>query len=111
MSPTHARKFNLKMRFQLMIESPIEDWACGQAEAAGWLVRKLQWVGRRNAPDRFFAKGGRVVLIEFKRPDAGPRPGQEREIKALQAAGVEVYVADNPLAALRHLGVVYAPQK
>jgi hypothetical protein len=92
-----------------MIESPIEDWACEQAEAAGWLVRKMSWVGRRNAPDRFFAKNGRVVLIEFKRPDGEPRPTQAKEIAALQAAGVTVYVADNPLAALRYLGVEYAP--
>lgn len=93
-----------------MIESPIEDWACEQAEAAGWLVRKLQWTGRRGAPDRFFAKGGRVVLIEFKRPGGKPRPGrQKNEIDALRASGVEVHVADNPLAALRYLGVAYAP--
>lgn len=91
-----------------MIESPIEEWACDQAVAAGWFVRKLQWAGRRNAPDRFFAKDGRVVLIEFKRPDDQPRPGQAKEIAALHAAGVEVYVADNPLAALRYLGVQYA---
>lgn len=91
-----------------MIESPIEDWVCGKAESAGWLVRKLQWVGRRNAPDRFFAKDGRVVLIEFKRPGKGARVGQEKEITALQAAGVEVHVVDNPLAGLRVLGVEYA---
>lgn len=92
-----------------MIESPIEEWACAQAEAAGWLVRKLSWVGRRSAPDRFFAKDGRVVLIEFKRPDGAPRKGQDKEIAALKAAGVEVFVADNPLAALRFLEVPYAP--
>lgn len=92
-----------------MIESPIEDWVCAQAEAAGWLCRKVSWVGRRSAPDRLFAKGGRVVLIEFKRPKKEAPPGQAREIKALRAAGIEVHVADNPLSALRHLGVVYAP--
>lgn len=91
-----------------MIESPIEEWVCGKAEAAGWLVRKLGWIGRRNGPDRFFAKDGRVVLIEFKRPGKDARPGQQREIKALKAAGVEVHVVDNPMAGLRVLGVEYA---
>ena len=91
-----------------MIESPLEDFACAEAEKTGWFVRKLQWAGRRNAPDRFFAKDGRVVLIEFKRPNGKPRPGQAREIERLRAAGVEVFVADNPLAALRYLGVAYA---
>jgi hypothetical protein len=92
-----------------MIEAPIEDWACDEAEKAGWLVRKLKWVGRRSGCDRFFAKDGRVLLIEFKRPGGKPNPGQEREIARLQAAGVEVHVVDNPLAALRILEVVYAP--
>lgn len=91
-----------------MIEAASEELACEMAEEAGWFVRKLQWVGRRNAPDRFFAKGGRVVLIEFKAPGEKPRPGQDREIDRLRAAGVEVYVCDNSLAALRHLGVGYA---
>lgn len=91
-----------------MIESPIEEWVCEKAESAGWLVRKLKWIGRRNGPDRFFAKDGRVVLIEFKRPDQGARPGQQREIDALAAAGVEVHVVDSPMAGLRVLGVEYA---
>lgn len=88
-----------------MIESPVEDWACGKAEAAGWFVRKLKWIGRRKGPDRFFAKDGRVVLIEFKRVGGKADPGQSIEIKRLTAAGVEVHVVDNPLAALRVLGI------
>lgn len=92
-----------------MIESPIEEWACQQAEAAGWLVRKLNWVGRRSACDRFFAKDGRVVLLEFKRPGEEPTQVQAREMTRLANAGVEVHAVDNPLAALRILGVPYAP--
>lgn len=91
-----------------MIESPIEEWVADQAAAAGWVVRKLKWIGRRNAPDRFFAKDGRIVLIEFKRSSGGDRTKQDREIKVLRDAGVEVHVVDNPLAGLRVLGVPYA---
>ena len=91
-----------------MIESPIEDWVCKQAEDAGWLVRKLSWVGRRSGCDRFFAKDCRVVLLEFKRPGGKANPGQEREIARLKAAGVEVHVVDSPLAGLRVLGIPYA---
>ena len=96
------------MSLPLMIESPIEDWVCSKAEAAGWLVRKLAWLGRRNAPARFFAKEGRVVLVEFKRPGGEPRPGQAKEARALRAAGVEVHAVDNPMLALRVLGVDHA---
>lgn len=91
-----------------MIERPAEEWAVDKAEKAGWFVRKLKWVGRRNGPDRFFAKDGRVVLIEFKRVGQGARQGQAREIDRLRAAGVEVYVVDNPLTALRILEVTRA---
>lgn len=91
-----------------MIEAPIEEWACDKAEKAGWLVRKLRWIGRTSACDRFFAKDGRVVLLEFKRPDKPANPTQEREIDRLREAGVEVHVVDSPLAALRVLGIEYA---
>lgn len=90
-----------------MIEAPMEEWACEKAEAEGWLVRKMKWIGRRNAPDRFCAKDGRVVLLEAKRVGGQARVMQEREHTALRAAGVEVHVCDNPLAMLRVLGVKY----
>ncbi|MCQ4311708.1 hypothetical protein NAV33_07340 [Pseudomonas stutzeri] len=91
-----------------MIESPIEDWVCEKAEADGWIVRKLKWAGRRNGMDRFFLKAGRIVLIEFKRPDGKPRATQQREIDLFREAGAEVHVIDNPLAGLRVLGIEYA---
>lgn len=91
-----------------MIESPIENLVRDRAQAAGWTVRKLKWLCRRGGPDRFFAKDGRIVLIEFKRPGKDVVGNQSTEIKELRAAGVEVYVCDNPLTALRHLGVSYA---
>lgn len=73
------------------IEKPVVTWAARH----GWLVRKLQWAGRVGAPDRFFAKDGRIVLIEFKRPGGKPRPTQDRELARLIAAGVECHVVDS----------------
>ncbi|MDX0622846.1 hypothetical protein GOD54_23390 [Sinorhizobium medicae] len=90
-----------------MIESPLEEFACKRAEEAGWVVRKLRWIGRRNGMDRFFLKAGRVVLIEFKRPGEEPNPTQQKEIDLFRSQGAEVYVCDNPLSALRHLGVPF----
>lgn len=89
-------------------ESSLQDWACDRAAEAGWYHRKVKWAGRRNAPDNIFAKEGRVVFIEFKRTGETPRPGQEKEIKAMRDAGMEVYATDNPLRALDILGVSYA---
>jgi hypothetical protein len=73
----------------------IEEKVCEFAKWAGWLVRKLQRIGRLGAPDRFFARGGRIVLVEFKQLGLKPEPHQEREIARLMDAGVEVYVVDS----------------
>lgn len=88
-----------------MSENVIELTIVNLAEKDGWFQRKLEWVGRRGAPDRFFAKAGRVVLIEFK--DTGKEPGllQQREHQQLLAAGVEVHVCDSIAKAKRVLGL------
>lgn len=91
-----------------MIESAIETMVCKKAEAAGWFVRKMAWQGRRGGPDRFFAKDGRVVLIEFKAPGKIAKAGQAKELERMLAAGVEVHQCDNPITALRILGIEYA---
>lgn len=92
-----------------MVESAYEELACAKAEADGWLVRKLQWVGRRGGPDRFFLKNGRIVLIEFKRPGKSVEEGsgQSREIQRLIDAGAEVHSVNTHIQALRLLGVKY----
>lgn len=77
-----------------MLEAAIERKVCEWAKKNGWLSRKLSWVGRHSAPDRFFAKGRRVVLIEFKQKGKTPTPNQKREIDELRAHGVETWVAD-----------------
>ena len=88
-----------------MIESVIEDYVVETARKQGWFCRKVKWLGRRNAPDRLFAKDGRLLFIEFKTPGGKPRAGQQREIKEMQAAGIEVHVCDNPVSAFLALGI------
>ena len=78
-----------------MREVQVEKPCCLWAEKHGWLQRKLAWIGRVGAPDRFFAKDGRIVLVEFKAPGNVARPEQEREHRRLRDAGIEVYVIDN----------------
>jgi hypothetical protein len=88
-----------------MRESVVEREVCEFATGRGWLVRKLQWIGRCNAPDRFFARKKEpcptcgcdyeIALPEFKAPGEKPRRGQEKEIKRLQKHGVPVPVVDS----------------
>ena len=91
------------------IEGFVVREAVSKAKAAGWFVRPLCWTGSRDAPDRFFLKDGRTVLIEFKSPGVKPRPGQVNEIAEIKRHGGEVYVCDTVHAALVALKII-APE-
>ena len=84
-----------------MLESQIETPVVEAAKANGYKVRKVCWFGSRNAPDRLFMRPGRGFFVEFKAPGESPRPGQEREIARMRAAGFEVHVIDNLEEGLR----------
>lgn len=77
------------------MEFVVEKTVCNRAEMAGWLVRKIEYPGRRGALDRMFIKDGRVVFIEFKRPGGVLDPLQEREKERLIRHGAEAYVIDD----------------
>lgn len=81
-----------------MAEKHYEKWVDESAEAAGWLVRKLSWQGRRAAPDKLYAKDGRVVFIEWKDAGEGPTTLQARQHREMRDAGMEVHCLDSPYA-------------
>lgn len=79
-----------------VLESYIEKQVIRAAEAAGFMQRKVSYINRRGAPDRWlFGPGGRLIIIEFKREGEKPDPHQDREIKRLRDLGFEVHVIDN----------------
>lgn len=82
-----------------MRESEIERKHRKVAKAAGWYVEKVQSVGRGGFPDRFYARAGRIVLIEWKAEGKKASPQQLLRHDQLRAAGVEVHVIDNVAAA------------
>lgn len=87
-----------------MLESAIENPVVKRAEQAGYFVRKVQWIGRRSAPDRLFARRDRgQVYIEFKAPGEKARLSQSLEHDRMRAAGIEVHVCDNVDDAMRIL--------
>jgi hypothetical protein len=88
-----------------MVESIVENTIKNRAKSAGWLVRKAKWIGRRGAPDDIFAKGGRVVMIEFKKPGKEATLQQKREHDRWRDAGVEVYVVNRITDGVRILGL------
>lgn len=88
-----------------MLEDQIEQEVVERAEQFGYVTRKLQWKGRKSAPDRIFFGFGRCVLIEFKAPGERPIGHQAKEIRRLQERYSEVYVCDNRAQALMLLGI------
>lgn len=77
-------------------ESELERYATKLAESCGWFQDKIMRTSRGGFPDRFFAKAGEVVLVEFKRADGGSlQPNQVKRHKELRAAGVRVELIDS----------------
>lgn len=88
-----------------MLEARIEDTVVARAQRAGWFVRKVAWPGRKDAPDRVFAKAGRTVWIEFKAPGEAPRASQAHEHRLMRDAGMEVHVVSSIDEGLKVFGL------
>lgn len=98
-------------------EAKIENYLVTRCEAAGALVRKLSYVGRRGASDRMvvwperewtpdgwtFIAETRVDFVELKAFGKKPDPHQEREHQRLRDLGANVYVIDSKEAVDRYV--------
>lgn len=79
-----------------MREADIERYLVKRVKALGGEVRKVRWVGRRGAPDRFLMLPGHVGLwVELKAPGKKPRVNQLREHERMRAMGQRVVVIDS----------------
>ena len=89
-------------------ESDIEAYLCEKVAGLYGEVRKLQWIGRRGAPDRLvmipeyrFGSGTDHVvpaerfLVELKAPGKKPPAYQLREHERLRKFGWRVEVVDS----------------
>lgn len=92
-----------------MRESDIEDYLEARAKAFGAEVRKVKWIGRRNAPDRvilsprpitvtLWERSTNTLWVELKATGVTPRITQLREHERMRAAGQVVLVIDSKLA-------------
>lgn len=97
-----------------MKERDIEAYLVKRVQQLGGEIRKVKWIGRRGAPDRFVMlpqrvvhsrlENGRLVLhlrpargvwVELKAPGEKPEPHQAREHKRMRAVGQRVIVIDS----------------
>lgn len=87
-----------------MRERDIEAYLVKRVKAMGGEVRKVQWIGRRGAPDRLVMlpenwSGGRCeaefIWVELKAPGVKPEPHQMREHARMRALHQTVVVIDS----------------
>lgn len=89
-----------------MRESTIENYLCDRVKALGGEVRKVKWIGRNGAPDRFVmlpAKSlghgvrlpGLSLWVELKAPGEKAKPHQQREHDRMRNMGQIVVVIDS----------------
>lgn len=94
-----------------MRERDIERHLIKRVRELGGEVRKVQWIGRRGAPDRLVMLPARrlantidcawcnpkgvAIWVELKAPGVKPEPHQAREHARMQAMGQRVAVIDS----------------
>lgn len=81
-----------------MRERDIEAHLVRRVKEIGGEVRKVQWIGRRGAPDRVVMLpwgSGRTVWVELKATGVKPEPHQSREHTRMRAMGQVVVVVDS----------------
>lgn len=78
-----------------MLERDIEAHLVKRVKELGGEVRKVQWIGRNGAPDRFVMLPTGCVWVELKAPGQKAKPHQLREHERLRAKGQIVLVLDS----------------
>jgi len=88
-----------------MRERDIERYLVKQVKALGGEVRKVQWIGRRGAPDRLVMmplhgrcgrwSSCRTIWVELKAPGVKAKAYQLREHKRMRDMGQIVAVIDS----------------
>lgn len=91
-----------------MRESEIEKYLVKRVKELGGECRKVQWLGRRGAPDRvvmlplfcyemdpYVARPAQTIWVELKAPGKKPEPHQAREHERMRKMGQRVVVLDS----------------
>ena len=78
-----------------MREREVEAHLIKRVKALGGEVRKVSWIGRNGAPDRFVMLPSGSCWIELKAPGQKAKPHQVREHERMRAMGQVVLVLDS----------------
>lgn len=77
-------------------EKYIERRLTTRVREVGGYIRKVQWVGRRGAPDRLVAINLKVCWVELKATGQKVSRHQAKEHRWLRAHGMRIEVLDSP---------------
>lgn len=78
-----------------MLESKVEAHLVRRVNDLGGQVRKVQWIGRRGAPDRRVMLPWVCAWVELKRPGETLEAHQKREHKRMRRYGENVVTLDS----------------
>jgi hypothetical protein len=81
-----------------MRESTIEAHLVQRVKELGGECRKVQWIGRKGAPDRLVMLPDRArsaLWVELKAPGEKVKPHQQREHDRMRGMGQRVVVVDS----------------
>lgn len=81
-----------------MRESTVEDFLVQRVRELGGECRKVQWIGRRGAPDRLVMLPNvarSAIWVELKAPGEKAKPHQQREHDRMRSMGQLVVVIDS----------------
>ena len=76
-------------------ERDVEKYLVKQTRAHGGDCRKVQWINRRNAPDRVLLLPNVTIWVELKAPGEEPTVNQNEEHESMRAMGQTVFVIDS----------------
>ena len=93
----------------MSVEADIEAEFVEYAEARGCIPLKLVIQGKRGWPDRtVLCPGGKILFLEFKRPDGKLSRQQQHYINLLRVKGFKIYVTYTVKDAARILDRILA---
>ena len=78
-----------------LLEKIDEQKVVSFAESKGFMVLKLNVLGRRGWPDRLFLYKGAIFFIEFKRVGEQPEKLQQEIHARIRRNNIDVYIIDN----------------
>lgn len=89
-------------------ESVIEAYLRKVVGLCNGMYRKVLYQARKGSPDDWcFLPGGKLIIVECKKPGEKPEPLQAEEIRTLRSYGFEVHVVDSK----EQIDEIFAPYR